>query len=138
MASPVKWLLGSVAVIVLVLSVAYASSMQNQTTRTTADIDVLADTVSAGVLRAKTDEEGETKGSYVDKDELIANLTAEVVSVQKTHPYDITLDYLFLDRNGKVTKEESSITGIQFRVQYVNKEGEVKGTAERRLSINQL
>ena len=41
--------------------------------------------------------------------EVIANFIGDVVSVQKTHPYDIQLDYVFYDKSGKITDDEKEI-----------------------------
>lgn len=139
MMQPLKWTLVSLMVVMLLLVTAYASSVQNVTVRTTAEAEALLDTISVGTIRSTLNEKGEMKEekAYVDTDELIANVTANVVQAQKTHPYDIQLDYVFLDKDGNVTKNENKVTSIQFRVQLVDN-GEVKGTAERRLSLNQL
>lgn len=112
--------------------------MQNITLRTTAEVDVLADTLSVGIIRAELDDDGIVDEKFFNKDELIANLTAKVVSVQKTHPYNIKLDYLFFDKDGEITNNDREIKSVQFRVQYVDKKGKVRGTAERRLAIDQL
>src|SRR5690606_27493464 len=100
MMSPLKWIFASNLVIALVLGIAYASSIQNINTNTVTDIEVLADTISAGTIRSEMNENGKVNEQFFDKDELIANLTAKIVSVQKNHPYDIHFDYVFFDKNG--------------------------------------
>src|SRR5690625_1979867 len=76
--------------------------------------------------------------NYTDKEELIANMTAIVVSVQKNHPYDIRLDYIFFDENENQTEENNDIRSLQFRVAFVNEDGELKGSSERHLTLDEL
>lgn len=140
MMQPLKWTIVSLMVVMLLLVTAYFSSMQNVTVRTTAEADALLESISVGAIRSSLDESGRIKEekAYVDTDELVANVTANVVQAQKTHPYDIQLDYIFLDKNGNLTKDDKKVTSIQFRVQMLDDKGEIKGSAERRLSLNQL
>lgn len=130
----------SFAFMALVLGISYASSVQNITVRTTSEAEVLADTVAAGAIRNELNENGKLDRAteYVNKEELVANLSANLTAVQKNHPYDIKLDYVFVDGKGKVTESDPEIRGIQFRVQLVDDKGTVKGTAERHLSLHQL
>lgn len=140
MMQPLKWTIVSLMVVMLLLVTAYASSVQNITVRTTAEADALLDTISVGTIRSTLNEKGRMteEKAYVDTDELIANITANVVKAQKTHPYDIQFEYIFLDKNGNITKNDKEVTGIQFRIQMLDEKGEIKGSAERRLSLNQL
>ncbi|GLY11981.1 hypothetical protein [Bacillus badius] len=140
MTTPVKWILVTLIFMGLVLGIAYASSSQNITVRTTSEAEVLADTVAAGVIRNELNDDGKAERpiEFVNKEELAANLSANLVAVQKNHPYDVKLDYVFVDNKGQVTEIDEEIRGIQFRVQLVNDQGTVKGTAERHLTLHQL
>lgn len=138
MMTPFKWTFVSIVGLVFMLVVVYASSMQNLTTRSTGEVEVLKEALAVGEIRSEIDEQGMITETHLSKDELIANFIGDIVSVQKTHPYDIQLDYVFYDKSGKITDDEKEIRSVQFRIQYVNDEGEVKGTAERHLAINQL
>lgn len=137
MLSPAKWTVISLFVVIIVLGIVYAATTQNVATRTTAEIEVLADTLSVGVIRGEIDEDGVIEEQHFNKDELVANLVAGVVAVQKESTYDIKLDYLFYDKEDNITEEQDDIRSLQFRVQYVNKDGDIRGTAERRIEINQ-
>lgn len=138
MTSPMKWVFPAILIIALVLGVAYFSSIQNINTNTIDGVEVLGDVLNLGTIRTEIDDNGNVDGQFFDKDELIANLTSEIISVQKNHPYDIKLDYVFFDEDGEVTENDKDIRSVQFRVQYLNDEGEVKATAEKHLAINQL
>lgn len=140
MTSPMKWIFFSLLFIMIVLGISYASSVQNITTRTTSEIDVLSDIEKIGVIRGGLNEEGTSNEQleYVDIDELVESFIAEVVSVQKSLHYDIQLEYVFLDEEGNVTENENEVRGIQYRLQYLNEKGEVKGTAEGRRTLHQL
>ncbi|QNK89087.1 hypothetical protein H7992_05005 [Sporosarcina sp. resist] len=138
--TPFKWFMVSIVAIMFVLILLYDSSVQNIATRTTAEVDVLSDTVGAGLIRASLNEDGalEEGTTYLDKDEVVANLVADIVAAQKNLNYDVKFDYVFVDDSGSVTTDDKKIRGIQFRVQYVNDKGTIKGTAERHLTLNQL
>ena len=138
MTSPMKWVFPAILIIALVLGVAYFSSIQNINTNTIDGVEVLGGVLNLGTIRTEIDDNGNVDGQFFDKDELIANLTSEIISVQKNHPYDIKLDYVFFDEDGEVTENDKDIRSVQFRVQYLNDEGEVKATAEKHLAINQL
>lgn len=141
MFSSLKWLLGSLLGIFVVLSISYVASVQNVANITTSEIDGIADSVVFGIVRQGLDENGdwtnEDDAQYIDKDELIANLTTNVVSAQKKHGYDIAIDYLFFDGNENITEEEKEIRSLQFRIELLGEDGEVKGSAERRIGLNQ-
>lgn len=136
MTSPAKWFAFSFLAIFIVLGISYASSVQNIATRTSSEIDVLSDIVKVGVIRNELDENNQIE--YVDVEELFARFLIEVASVQKNLNYDIKVEFVYLDKNGNVTKNEKDIRGIQYRLQYLNDKGEVKGTAEGRQSLHEL
>lgn len=140
MTSPVKWIFFSLLFMMIVLGIAYASSVQNIATRTTGEIDVLSDIEKIGVIRKGLNENGEASEQleYVDVEELIARFFSDVVDVQKKLNYDIQLDFVFLDEAGNMTKNENEVRSIQYRLQYLNDKGEVKGTAEGRQELHQL
>lgn len=133
-----RWVIPSLLVIVLIVVIAYASSVQNINSNTTKEVEVLADTISVGLIRSEIDEDGRVDGKFFDKEELIANLTANITKVQKNHEYDIHVDYVFFDNDGEVTQKDEDIRSVQFRVKYVDKNGKVKANAEKHLAINQL
>lgn len=135
MTSPAKWFAFSFLAIFIVLGISYASSVQNIATRTSSEIDVLSDIEKVGVIRNELDE---NNIEYFDVEELFARFLIEVASVQKNLNYDIKVEFVYLDKNGNVTKNEKDIRGIQYRLQYLNDKGEVKGTAEGRQSLHEL
>lgn len=140
MTSSFKWIVASLTLLAMVAVVVYASGTQNITVRTTAEVEVLENVLGVGSIRAqmKEDRLTEDEVAYFDLEEVIANLVANVTTSQKKHRYDIRLDYVFLDKDGQVTVDEKKVRSIQFRVQHVNQKGEVKGSAERRLSLHEL
>lgn len=138
MLTPLKWLAPGILVILLIVGIGWASSVQNVNTSSIAEIDSLADTLSVGSVRTGIDDEGKVDAVFFDKEELIAHLTAKVVEVQKSHDYDIKLDYVFFDKDKNVTEDEDDIRSVQFRVQYLDKQGEVKSSAERHLAVHLL
>ncbi|MFZ7947181.1 MULTISPECIES: hypothetical protein [Bacillaceae] len=137
MATPLKWFVISATLAVVVFFIVYRGLIQNSATTTTSEVQVLTESVSAGIIRGEV-EEGTDDFPHFDKDELVANLITNVSTVQKTLGFDVKLDYVFLDNQGNVTEDDNLIRGIQFRVQYVDDKGKVKATAERRLALNYL
>lgn len=135
MSTSMKWLVVGLLAFIVIVVIAYNSAVQNATVRTTSEVDLLAETVSVGILRGEV-EEGTDDFIHFDKEELVANLVANVAAAQKNHKYDIELEYVFLDTDGNVTEQEENIRGIQFRVQLKDESGKVRGTAERRLALN--
>lgn len=136
MMQPIKWIIPSVLFVALILGIAYASSIQNINTNTINEVEVLGDTLNLGLIRSEIDEDGNVDEQFFDKEELVSNLIAKITTVQKKHPYDIQLDYVFFDVDGNVTDVDEDIRSVQFRVQYLNEDGKVKATAEKHLVIN--
>lgn len=135
MATPLKWFVISATLAVVLFFIAYRGLVQNSATTTTSEVEVLAESVSAGIIRGEVEEENDDFPHF-DKDELVANLITNVSTVQKTLGFDVKLDYVFLDNQGNVTDDDNLIRGIQFRVQYLSDKGKVMATAERRLALN--
>lgn len=135
MSTPLKWFVIFATVAVFVFFIAYRGLIQNSATTTTSEIEVLAESVSVGIIRGEVEESGDTF-LHFDKEELVANLVSNVATAQKTLGFDVKLDYVFLDNQGNVTENDDLIRGIQFRVQYVDDKGKVKATAEKRLALN--
>lgn len=134
MMTPFKWLFAGLLVLILVVSIAYSSSTQNITTNTTSEVELLAESVSAGIIRSEID--AGDNFAFIDKKELEANLIAQVANVQKKHGQNIKIQYAFLDKDNRITTVDDKIRGVQFQVQLLGKDGESKGMAERRVSLN--
>ncbi|GLY12882.1 hypothetical protein [Pseudobacillus badius] len=134
MTTLLRWLMPFLFVAILIIVISYNSSVQNATTRTTSEVDFLAETIAAGMIRGEVEESKDFQ--HFDKEELVSNMVATVAATQKNHGYDIDLEYIFLDEKGKVTEQEEKIQGIQFRVQLKDQSGTVKGTSEKRLALN--
>lgn len=137
MSTPIKWVFWMLLALFVVFFIGYTASLQHNAVRTTSEVDVLAENMRIGLIRSEVKESNDGY-AYIDKEEVVANLIAYVSSVQKEHGYDIHLQYAFLDKSGNITDDEQAIRGLQFIVQYVNDEGEVKATAERRLEFHAL
>jgi len=132
-----KWVWVFLTVLFLVFFIAYTATVQNTAVRTTSEVEALAENLSVGLIRSEI-EESEDGYPFFDKEEVIANLVTNVANVQKNHRYDIDLQYVFLDKNGKITETESEMRGVQFIVQYMNEKGEVAASAEKRVTLDTL
>lgn len=135
-----KWFTAGSLAVIFVCYVAYSGSVQNVATRTLSETDVTMHTVGVGGIRTHLDENGSLQKDivYIDKDEILENLIEEIANTQKNLTYDIQFDYVFVDAGGNATNIDEQIRGIQYRVQYLDKNGNIKGTAERHLTLNQL
>ncbi|MCT6922806.1 hypothetical protein [Metasolibacillus sp.] len=126
-------------VFVFVTAVIYFGSTQRLTVRTITETDNIIENVNVGVLRAETTQDGTLQEeAYIVQEELRQNLIMEIASVQKNMPYDVKVDYVFTDAAGQATKEQTAIRGIYYRMQYVDKNGNIKGSAEKHLMLNEL
>lgn len=137
MSTPFKWSFWFFLILFLVFIITYTSILQHAAVRTTSEIEALAENLSVGLIRSEL-EESDDGYVYFDKEEVISNLTTNVANVQKNHRYNIDLQYVFLDRSGNVTENESDMRGLQLIVQFKNNKDEIKATAERHLTINTL
>lgn len=135
MTTLIKWLVPPIFVFVIIVAIVFNAAVQNAAVRSTAELDLLAESISIGIVRANV-EDGKDDFQYFDKEELVANLVTNVASVQKNHQYDIELNYVFLDVNGDITEIEKEIRGLQFQVLLRDQNGKVKGTSEKRLALN--
>ncbi|WP_107942651.1 hypothetical protein [Metasolibacillus fluoroglycofenilyticus] len=118
----------------------YIGSTQNISTRTVAETDGIMEMANIGVARAEINQEGnlQNEESYFAKEELLQNLAMELAAAQKNLPYDVKVDYVFTDKKGQITENQLEIRGIHYRMQYVDEDGNVKGTAEKHLALNEL
>lgn len=137
MSTPLKWLVVFLTGLFVVFIVAYNLTVQESAVRTTGEVETLAESMKVGLIRSEI-EDGNDGFSFVSKEEVVTNLVSHVATVQKTHPYSINLQYVFLDESGNVTEEEKDIRSLQFVVQYLDEAGEVKATAEKHLKLNIL
>lgn len=137
MSTTLKWVLAFLTVLFLVFFIVYTATVQNTAVRTTSEIEALAENLSVGLIRSEIEESDEGY-PFFDKEEVIANLVTNVANVQKNHRYDIDLQYVFLDKNGNITETESEMRGVQFVVQYLSEKGEVKASAEKRITLDTL
>lgn len=130
-----RWLVPILLIMVFVFFVSYRGLVQNTATRSTAEVEALNEVIETGTVRGEFDDRAQQP--HFDKDELIANVIAHVVTSQKAHGFDVNVDYVFLDAVGKITTDDSKIRGIQFRIEYW-KDGERKATSEKRISLHGL
>jgi len=137
MSTPVKWLVIFLVGAFAILFVGYTATIQNNDVRTTSEIETLAENMRLGLIRSQIEQSNDGY-EYIDKEELAAAIASHVARVQKSHGYNVNLYYVFLDKNGQVTEDEKAIRGIQFIVEYVDENGTVKASAERRLEFNVL
>ncbi|MEC1177275.1 hypothetical protein P9B03_02160 [Metasolibacillus meyeri] len=121
-------------------AIIYFGSTQNMTVRTITETDNIIENTNVGVLRAEITQDGtfQNEEVYIVPEELHQNLLMEIASVQKNMPYDVKVNYVFTDAAGQATKEQSAIRGIYYRMQYIDKSGQIKGSAEKHLTLNEL
>lgn len=125
---------------VFVTVVAYISATQNIATRTVIETDNVVEMTNIGIVRAEISKEGTMRKeeAYFAKDELLESLAMELASVQKGLQFDVKVDYVFTDADGQITENQAAIRGIHYRMQFLDAEGNVKGTSEKHLALNEL
>lgn len=132
-----KWSIPVMILMVFLFVFSYRGLVQNMSTSTTSEVQVLNDVVSVGSIRGEFDQRD--KVQHFDKEELVANLISQIATSQKTHGFDVEVDYVFLDEAGRITEDEDLIRGVQFRIEYWNwKDGKQYSTAEKRLAFHSL
>ena len=100
-------------------------SQQKMNLNTIQTVNVALKSLNMGDLR--------NGSSYsMNKRDVVNELILEVVRVQKNHGKDLRISYAFLDHDNKITENENEIVGIQFRVELLNKNGEVESVSEQR------
>lgn len=130
-----KWSIPVMILMVFLFVFSYRGLVQNMSTSTTSEVQVLNDVVSVGSIRGEFDQRD--KVQHFDKEELVANLISKIATSQKTHGFDVEVDYVFLDEAGRITEDEDLIRGVQFRIEYW-KDGKQYSTAEKRLAFHSL
>ncbi len=135
-----RWLIPPLAVVVFIGFIVYGATIQNISTRTMAETEVTLEAAHVGAIRTHLDEQGqlEQDALYLDKNELLENLLAEIATTQKNLNYKLQVSYVFVDAARNATTIDKDIRGIQYRTQYIDKDGTVKGTAERHLTLNEM
>lgn len=136
----INWLVISLLLLGFVFYLTFKGNIQNLATRTLSETEVTMNSVGIGGIRTNLDDEGTLahQTSYLHKEEVLSNLIEDVVNSQKNLTYDLRFDYVFVDREGKVTANEDDIRGIMYRVQYVDEDGKVQGNSERHLMLHQM
>lgn len=129
-----------VIALIFITVVAYISATQNIATRTVVETDDVMEMVNVGAARAEISKNGtlQQETAYFAQEELLQNLAMELASVQKGLPYDVQVDYVFTDENRQITENQAAIRGIHYRMQFIDEEGNVKGTSEKHLALNEL
>lgn len=135
-----RWFVPLLAFVAFIGFISYGASIQNITTRSLAETEVVLETAHIGAIRTNLNEQGQSAKDalYIDKKELVENLLAEIAATQKNLTYKLQVSYAFVDAGGKVTSIDKDIRGIQYRIRYIDEKGKVKGTAERHLTLNEL
>lgn len=131
MTSSLKYIFAGVIVACIILAASLFGLNQNNNTRTITEVKSLLSTTAVGQLRDAQQIEQDPK-------ETIANLVSEIVKVQKNHGNDIRISYVFLDHNSHPTGKSNEIESVQFKIEQLNENKEVRSQAEQRLSLNKV
>lgn len=88
-------------------------------------VSVALKSLNTGLLRSGS--------SYsINKNNVVNELILEIIKVQKNHGKDVRISYVFLNDENLPTENENEMTGIQFKVELLNKKGEVVSISEQR------
>lgn len=90
--------------------------------------------VSPTMQSAKVGEARENATNALDKKALVANFIMETVKTHKHQGEEVTVDYVFLDKNGNVTENEDDIESVQFKVNILD-DGQIASTSVQRISL---
>ncbi|MDR5021410.1 hypothetical protein FOL75_04915 [Bacillus thuringiensis] len=131
MTVPFKYIFAIVCVVCIILAASIFGLNQNNNTRTITEVKSLLSTMAVGQLRDAQKIEQDPK-------ELVANLVSEVIKVQKNHGNDIRISYVFLNNAEHPTEKSDEIESVQFKIEQLNEDKEVRSQAEQRLSLNKV
>lgn len=137
MSTPLKWTVIFILSLFVGLTIYIATTTQSTATRTTNEVETIVESITAGMVRGEI-ETNEDGFPFLKEEEVVSNLYANLANSQKNHRYKIDLQYSMLDKNGAITTNETDMRGIQFVVYYLDNEGKVKASAERRLILHTL
>ncbi|MEN1969697.1 hypothetical protein WMZ97_16665 [Lentibacillus sp. N15] len=129
-----NWIKYLVIIIFFAVVIVFISliSVKNQTNKTsTQEINFNLSTVSVGDARVSLN------GS-MDKKAVVPNLLLKVAESQKKHDHNTKISYVFLDDNGRATVNNDDIKSVQFKVELLNKKGEVETVSKERIEIDAL
>lgn len=101
---------------------------QDTNTTSIQQVQNILATAEYGNMRANGD-------TSLNKKETVANLVSSIVENQKKHGQNVKIDYVFLDKDSKVTENEDDIKSVQFRIQLVDDKGDLKSQAVQRISL---
>jgi hypothetical protein len=124
-----KYLFITFIFIVATVWVVTIATRQSANVTSTQEVQLALNSAQLGSIR-------ESATNAVDKKALVANLVLEVIKAQKEQGKDIKIDYVFLDKNGKVTEVENQIESVQFKVSLLNDEKKVISSSTQRISLN--
>lgn len=97
----------------------------------TQDVDLDLASVNVGEAR-------ETLSTTLDKETIVSNLLLKISESHTNHKHDTSVSFAFLDENGNVTEDEEEIKSVQFKVELLNKDGQVQSVSRERIEIDSL
>lgn len=97
----------------------------------TQEVDVALKSTEVGTAR-------EMATNALDRQALVANLILEITQAHKEQGQDISIDYVFLDKNGNKTQDDSQIESVQFRVNLLDEDGEIESSSTQRVGLKLL
>lgn len=119
-----------------VIMFAYKGVVQNAAVQTTADIEILNPNINVGNARVYANETDDYQ--YFQKEQVITELISEMSEAQVSHNHDVRMSYVFIDDDGNETRDEVNARGIHFLFEYINNEGKIVGSSERRIMYDTI
>ena len=137
MSISLKWLPLILFLAALVFAIGYYFSIQNNTVRTTSDLEYIMQTVNVGEARLKGEEAVKINAAeLLNKEELVSNLVANVINEQTALNNTVQVNYTFTDSSYLPTTDDSKIRGVYFEVNLLDGEGNKLSSSEKHLALD--
>lgn len=106
---------------------------QDSLVSATQNVEVTMKSTELGTVRTDATE-------ALDKKAAVTNLALEIAEAYKGTPYDVKVDYAFLDKNGNVVSSNNSkdYESVQFRVSTLDEDGKTVAVSRQRLSLKEI
>lgn len=114
----------------VIVAAGFIYNLQNGSVASVQEIETTIATSMMGKIRAN-------EGTEVTKKELVTGVITKTIATQKSYHKNLQIDFVFLDKDGHKTNDESSIRSVQIRTALLNDKGEAQTQAVKRISLNQ-
>lgn len=131
MANKFKFFIIWVMFFAVIVFMVFTVTRHEANVASTQDVEVALKSSMVGAMR-------DSATNALDKKALVANLVLEVVKTQKGQGKNIKIDYVFLDKNGNPTEDDTKIDSVQFKVSILDGNNNVVSSSTQRIALKKI